>query len=205
MHKTRAFPPRKFGEAWGGNEERNGGKTKEGTRGGSDAVVQGTASFERVSIKPPKQTLSINNFLPSRSSWPSIFVHVFRDPIPLPEKERKPLTQIQEINLHVEHRAVDRAEFDKKIKEKEMMYKRYREEAEAARQVNVIWDDITQGFRSSGEALLTFFSLIFQMEDEKALKQLRRTLVPHARPVPNFANPFVPQKYDTSVYFPAKL
>ncbi|KAJ8444829.1 hypothetical protein Cgig2_008886 [Carnegiea gigantea] len=88
------------------------------------------------------------------------------DPIPLPEKERKPLTQIQEINLHVEHRAVDRAEFDKKIKEKEMMYKRYREEAEAAR----------------------------QMEDEKALKQLRRTLVPHARPVPNFANPFVPQK-----------
>ena len=33
------------------------------------------------------------------------------------------------------------------------------------------------------------------MEEEKALKQLRRTLVPHARPVPNFANPFLPQKY----------
>ncbi|GAB4824926.1 hypothetical protein Ancab_007798 [Ancistrocladus abbreviatus] len=88
------------------------------------------------------------------------------DPIPLPEKERKPLTQVQEFNLHIEHRAVDRAEFDKKVKEKEIMYKRYREEAEAAK----------------------------LMEEEKALKQLRRTLVPHARPVPNFANPFVPQK-----------
>ncbi|KAL9244496.1 hypothetical protein vseg_018267 [Gypsophila vaccaria] len=88
------------------------------------------------------------------------------DPIPLPEKERKPLTEVQEFNLQVEHRAVDRAEFDKKIKEKELKYKRYREEADAER----------------------------QMEEEKALKQLRRTLVPHARPVPNFGNPFVPQK-----------
>lgn len=35
------------------------------------------------------------------------------------------------------------------------------------------------------------------MEEEKALKQLRRTLVPHARPLPKFANPFVPQKYNT--------
>ncbi|KAL2937835.1 Protein TPX2 [Bienertia sinuspersici] len=88
------------------------------------------------------------------------------DPIPLPEKERKPLTEVQEFNHYVEHRAVDRAEFDKKIQEKEMMYKRYREEAETEK----------------------------QMEEEKALKQLRRTLVPHARPVPKFANPFVPQK-----------
>ncbi|KAL2924788.1 Protein TPX2 [Bienertia sinuspersici] len=87
------------------------------------------------------------------------------DPIPLPEKERKPLTEVQEFNHYVEHRAVDRAEFDKKIQEKEMMYKRYREEAETEK----------------------------QMEEEKALKQLRRTLVPHARPVPKFANPFVLQ------------
>ncbi|KAL1555614.1 protein TPX2-like isoform X1 [Salvia divinorum] len=88
------------------------------------------------------------------------------DPIPLPEKERKPLTEVQEFNLHVENRAVDRSEFDKKIKEKEMVYKRYREETEAAK----------------------------MMEEEKALKQLRRTLVPHARPVPNFSHPFLPQK-----------
>ncbi|KAL8088210.1 protein TPX2 isoform X1 [Apium graveolens] len=88
------------------------------------------------------------------------------DPIPVPEKVRKPLTEVQEFDLHVEHRAVERAEFDKKVKEKEVIYKRYREEAESEK----------------------------MMEEEKALKQLRRTLVPHARPVPNFNHPFLPQK-----------
>ncbi|XP_062105968.1 protein TPX2 isoform X2 [Humulus lupulus] len=88
------------------------------------------------------------------------------DPIPVPEKVRKPLTEVQGFSLHVDHRAVDRAEFDQKIKEKEVMYKRYREESDAARMI----------------------------EEEKALKQLRRTMVPHARPVPNFNNPFCPQK-----------
>nr|KYP58808.1 hypothetical protein KK1_014230 [Cajanus cajan] len=88
------------------------------------------------------------------------------DPIPVPEKVRKPLTQVQEFSLHVNHRAVDRAQFDERIKEKEMMYKRYREESEAAQMI----------------------------EEEKALKQLRRTLVPQARPVPSFDRPFCPQK-----------
>ncbi|CAH8278406.1 unnamed protein product [Arabidopsis lyrata] len=59
---------------------------------------------------------------------------------------------------------VPEVDFDHKIKEKEMMYKRYREETEAAKMV----------------------------EEERALKQLRRTMVPHARPVPNFNNPFLP-------------
>ncbi|XP_075112724.1 protein TPX2-like isoform X2 [Nicotiana tabacum] len=93
------------------------------------------------------------------------------DPIPVPEKVRKPLTEVQDFKLHVDHRAHDRAEFDKKIKEKEMMYKRYREEAESAK----------------------------MMEEEKALKQLRRTLVPHARPVPKFDHPFQPQKSSKQV------
>ncbi|KAF9589685.1 hypothetical protein IFM89_027213 [Coptis chinensis] len=88
------------------------------------------------------------------------------DPLPVPEKERKPLTQVEEFALHVDHRAVDRAEFDKKVKEKETIYKKYREEYESAK----------------------------MMEEEKALKQLRKTLVPHARPVPNFDSPFLPQK-----------
>lgn len=44
-----------------------------------------------------------------------------RDPIPLLGKERTPLTQIQEFDLNMEHRAVDRAEFDKMTKEKEIM------------------------------------------------------------------------------------
>ncbi|CAI0548701.1 unnamed protein product [Linum tenue] len=88
------------------------------------------------------------------------------DPIPVPEKVRIPLTEVQQIHLHVDHRAVDRKEFDQKVKQKEMMYKRYREESEAAKMI----------------------------EEEKALKQLRRTMVPHARPVPNFEHPFCPQK-----------
>uniref|UniRef100_A0A3N7F8A0 TPX2 C-terminal domain-containing protein n=1 Tax=Populus trichocarpa TaxID=3694 RepID=A0A3N7F8A0_POPTR len=88
------------------------------------------------------------------------------DPIPLPEKVRKPLTQVQQFNLNADHRAVGRAEFDQKVKEKEMLYKRYREGSETAR----------------------------MMEEEKALKQLRRTMVPHARPVPNFNRPFFPEK-----------
>lgn len=39
-----------------------------------------------------------------------------------------------------------------------------------------------------------------QIEEEKALKQLRRTMVPHARPLPKFDNPFCPQKY--ALYLP---
>ncbi|KAI3515470.1 hypothetical protein L1887_14366 [Cichorium endivia] len=96
------------------------------------------------------------------------------DPIPVPEKIRRPLTEVQEFDLQVEHRAVDRAEFDKKVKEKEMMYKRYRDEAESAK----------------------------MMEEEKALKQLRRTLVPHARPVPNFNKPFLPRRSSKGVTKP---
>ncbi|GKB21416.1 DExH-box ATP-dependent RNA helicase DExH5, mitochondrial isoform X1 [Tanacetum coccineum] len=34
----------------------------------------------------------------------------------------RPLTEVQEFDIHVEFRGVDRAEFDKKIKEKEMMF-----------------------------------------------------------------------------------
>ncbi|KAE8662310.1 Detected protein of confused Function [Hibiscus syriacus] len=115
---------------------------------------------------------------------------ICRDPILVPEKVRKPLIQVQEFDLQVNHRAVDRAEFDQKlnfsfslvedfhsistpimnlflqINEKEMIYKRYKEDVKAARMI----------------------------EAEKELKQLRRTTVPHARPVPKFDHPFCPQK-----------
>jgi Targeting protein for Xklp2 (TPX2) domain len=37
--------------------------------------------------------------------------------------------------------------------------------------------------------------LSFQMEDEKALKQMRRIMVPHARPLPKFEKTFIPQRY----------
>ncbi|WOK91848.1 protein TPX2-like isoform X1 [Canna indica] len=88
------------------------------------------------------------------------------DPLPVPKRERKPLTEFQGFAMHVDHRAVQRTEFDKKIKEKESTYKRLREEQESAK----------------------------MFEEEKAVKQMRRTMVPHARPLPKFDNPFVPQK-----------
>ncbi|ONM57575.1 Protein TPX2 [Zea mays] len=96
------------------------------------------------------------------------------DPIPLPEKERKPLTEVQQFVLHVDERAVHRSEFDSMIKEKEKTYKRLREENEFAQKI----------------------------EEEKALKQLRRTMVPHARQVPKFDKPFRPQKSTKQVTRP---
>ncbi|KAL6840655.1 hypothetical protein ACP4OV_029519 [Aristida adscensionis] len=96
------------------------------------------------------------------------------DPIPLPEKERKPLTEVQQFALHVDERAVQRSEFDNMIKEKERTYKRLREESEFAQ----------------------------KMEEEKALKQLRRTMVPHARPLPKFDRPFRPQRSTKEVTRP---
>ncbi|KAG8080446.1 hypothetical protein GUJ93_ZPchr0007g6046 [Zizania palustris] len=96
------------------------------------------------------------------------------DPMPLPEKERKPLTEVQQIKLHVDERAVQRSEFDNMVKEKEVTYKRLREENEFAQKI----------------------------EEEKALKQLRRTLVPQARPVPKFDRPFRPQRSTKQVTRP---
>ncbi|KAF0900746.1 hypothetical protein E2562_034783 [Oryza meyeriana var. granulata] len=96
------------------------------------------------------------------------------DPIPLPEKERKPLTEVQQIKLHVDERAVQRSEFDNMVKEKEITYKRLREENEFAQKI----------------------------EEEKALKQLRRTLVPQARPLPKFDRPFRPQRSTKQVTRP---
>ncbi|XP_062186816.1 protein TPX2-like isoform X2 [Phragmites australis] len=96
------------------------------------------------------------------------------DPIPLPEKERKPLTEVQQFALHIDERAVQRSEFDNMVKEKEKTYKRLREENEFAQKI----------------------------EEEKALKQLRRTMVPQARPLPKFDRPFRPQKSTKQVTKP---
>lgn len=51
-----------------------------------------------------------------------------RDPIPVPEKVRKPLTAVKEFNLNLDHRAEERAEFDQKVKMNQSLYfiaKRY--------------------------------------------------------------------------------
>lgn len=163
MHKTRTFSIRESGETWRGNAKGIGRKKEEGERRSPDEDVQGTASPERVSYS----CWHMNNLA---YSWRRVIrflnsYNVFscRDPIPVPEKVRKPLTEVKGFNLYLEHRAVERAEFDHKvkfvslwlhitrwyiaqllnkvnlqIKEKEMMYKRYREESEAARMVWIL-------------------------------------------------------------------
>eukprot|EP01018_Ginkgo_biloba_P016911 Gb_32374 [translate_table: standard] len=87
-------------------------------------------------------------------------------PVYIPEVPRKPLTEVQEFTFHVDARAVDREEFDKKVIEKQNMYKRFREEYEAAKKV----------------------------EEERAIKIMRKAMVPHARPMPLFNKPFAPQR-----------
>ncbi|XP_059063117.1 protein TPX2 isoform X2 [Cryptomeria japonica] len=47
-------------------------------------------------------------------------------------KVRMPLTEVQEFNLRVDSRAIQRAEFDRRIKEKEIFYMRLKAESEAA-------------------------------------------------------------------------
>ena len=51
------------------------------------------------------------------SEWKVIiaFLTCCRDPNPLPEKERKPLTEVQQFDLHVDERAIQRSEFDTKV------------------------------------------------------------------------------------------
>ncbi|KAJ6295160.1 hypothetical protein OIU76_023126 [Salix suchowensis] len=89
------------------------------------------------------------------------------DPIPLPEKVRKPLTQVQQFNLNADQRAVERAGFDQK-------------------KTSIFFCVFSSGEGERNAARM--------MEEEKALKQLRRTMVPLSRPVPNFNRPFFPEK-----------
>lgn len=81
------------------------------------------------------------------------------------------------------------------------MHKRYQEEAESARMVyaHIISLHYSQIFSlQSLQNNSNFWN--GQMEEEKALKQLRRNLIPHARAVPNFDHPFLPQKYVIGIF-----
>lgn len=119
MHKGRTFPIGKFGEARGGNAKGNGRKKSRGERRSSEENFQGTANSERVSSNSTTPRLHILGGRKSSENYSNFHggcVSSCRDPIPVPEKVRKPLTQVQKFNLHVDHRAVDRAEFDQKVK-----------------------------------------------------------------------------------------
>jgi targeting protein for Xklp2 len=81
------------------------------------------------------------------------------------------------------------------IKEKEKTYKRLREENEFAHKVT---SSLLLKCSNSSFYLLLLIDrcnlVCLKIEEEKALKQLRRTMVPHARPLPKFDRPFRPQK-----------
>ncbi|KAL3692098.1 hypothetical protein R1sor_005749 [Riccia sorocarpa] len=87
-------------------------------------------------------------------------------PVFMPFRSRKPLTDVQEFQFHLDSRATERAEFEKMLQEKQNQYKRFREECEAVRKA----------------------------EEEKIIKALRKEMVPHARPMPVYGRPFVPQR-----------
>lgn len=87
-------------------------------------------------------------------------------PVHVPEIPRKPLTEVQEFTFHADARALERAEFDQKVKEKENLYKRFREDYETAK----------------------------KLEEERCIKKMRKSMVPQARPVPTFDKPFVPKR-----------
>jgi len=53
----------------------------------------------------------------------------------VPEMPRKPLTGVQEFTFHADARALERAEFDQKVKEKENLYKRFRDDYETAKKL----------------------------------------------------------------------
>jgi targeting protein for Xklp2 len=53
----------------------------------------------------------------------------------VPEMPRKPLTEVQEFTFHADARALERAEFDQKVKEKENLYKRFRDDYETAKKL----------------------------------------------------------------------
>lgn len=113
LYKTRTLPIGESGAAWGGDAKRDGRKTEKGERRGTDEGLQSPTNSERVSVS------NIRDFYlerVERSILNPFSRHLCRDPIPALEKARKPLTQVQEFNLHVNYRAVERAEFDQKVK-----------------------------------------------------------------------------------------
>ncbi|KAL9282290.1 hypothetical protein AtEden1_Chr5g0129041 [Arabidopsis thaliana] len=91
-------------------------------------------------VRPKQQSCTEMRKLKTKHALPLCFTQILAAPaLPTPQRStpHPPEFQasyriFQEFNLHVDHRPIERADFDHKIKEKEMMYKRHHEEAEAA-------------------------------------------------------------------------
>eukprot|EP00850_Spirogloea_muscicola_P016793 SM000139S00110 [mRNA] locus=s139:136471:141748:- [translate_table: standard] len=96
------------------------------------------------------------------------------------QKSRKPLTEVQEPRLHVDARAPVRAEFDKKVDEKQRLAEIMRAQYEAAQKV---------GF--------------FEAAEEKEVREMRLQMVPRARPAPSFHKAVLPERQPKRLTVPA--
>eukprot|EP00249_Psilotum_nudum_P005062 c18542_g1_i2 orf=271-2646(+) len=113
-------------------------------------------------LKSQKVDADLRNF--HASPVPFKFLGCGSGPIFVPEKSRKPLTEIQSFVFRAEARAIKRSEFNNEVAKKQMQYQKMKEEIESAR----------------------------KEEEDKYIKELRKELVFHARPVPEFGTPFTP-------------
>lgn len=111
---------------------------------------------------------------------------------------------MQQLESYVDERAVQRSEFDNMVKEKEITYKRLREEngfSELRTHILSCSSDVKAlqvqaPFISSVLVISDVCILCVKIEEEKALMQLRSTLVPQAQPLPKFDRTFRPQRVD---------
>ena len=76
----------------------------------------------------------------------------------MPQRSRKPLTRMQDFSHHADSRAAERAKFDHRVRSKAEELEEIRASYAAQREV----------------------------EEEKAIRALRRSMVPHPRPLPSF-------------------
>lgn len=65
---------------------------------------------------PHRQTLNLNKFIDEEIlKKDSFYCCNTRDPLPVPQRERKALTEVQQFVMHADHRALQRKAFDKKV------------------------------------------------------------------------------------------
>ncbi|CAM6104698.1 unnamed protein product [Calypogeia fissa] len=127
-----------------------------------ESLVRHEEELERIA-EERKQAYELEASLKAFRAQPNLSSMV---PVFVPQRSRKPLTEVHEFTFHLETRAAERADFDQRVAEKHNQYKRFREEYEAARKA----------------------------EEDRSIKAMRREMVPHARPMPVFHRPFVPQR-----------
>ncbi|CAM6109343.1 unnamed protein product [Calypogeia fissa] len=127
-----------------------------------ESLVRHEEELQRIA-EERKQAYELEASLKAFRAQPNLSSMV---PVFVPQRSRKPLTEVHEFTSHLETRAADRADFDQGVAEKHNQYKRFREEYEAARKA----------------------------EEDRSIKAMRREMVPHARPMPVFHRPFVPQR-----------